>query len=31
MNTVKVRAISLGFDGFQRRRPGEVFSIERDK
>jgi hypothetical protein len=30
MNTVKVRAISLGFDGFQRRKEGEVFYIKRD-
>ena len=28
MNTVKVRAITLGFDGFQRRKPGEEFNID---
>ncbi len=28
---MKVKAITLGFDGMQRRRPGEVFELSNPK
>lgn len=28
MAKIRVRAVVLGFDGMQRRRPGDIFDIE---